>query len=731
MSMMKKKMIYSVASVHSYMLKSGELNTKLISLYANNQCFLEAERLLPSPPDIFSFTTIIYAASKFNNSHYTLHLFSRMRSFNLLPDAQLLPCAIKACASLMCLRIALQIHGHITTSGSLAEAFVQSSLFHFYLKVGMLDNARKLFDEMPDKDVKSCSALAAGYAKKADKSNARQVFCKMRESGVEPNVVSWNGMIAGFNQSGQFLEAVLMFKDMHLSGLIADGIGISSVLPSIGHFVGLSMGAQVHGYVVKIGLLTDKCVHSAFIDMYGKCHCCKEMLTIFEDLDHVDVGACNALISGLSRSGLVNEALGTFEKFQSLAVELNVVSWTSMIACCSQHGKDMEALELFREMQKAGVKPNSVTIPCLLPACGNIAALSHGKAAHCYSIRQRFWNDVYVGSALVDMYANCGRIQKARHFFNMMSEPNLVCWNALLSGYAMHGMAKEATEIFHLMQIRGVKPDSVTFTSLLSACSQSGLVNEGRLYFDSMLQSHGIEPRMEQYACMVSLLGRAGKLEEAYSLITSMPLEPDACVWGALLSSCRVHHNMNLGEIAAYKLFELEPNNPGNYILLSNIYASRGKWKEVDNVRDIMKSRGLRKNPGCSWIEFKNKVHMLLAGDQSHPQMSLILEKLDDLRVEMKRSGFAPNTHFVLQDVEEQEKEHILCGHSEKLAVVFGMLNTKAGSSLNVIKNLRICGDCHNFMKFISISEGREIYVRDTNRFHHFKDGICSCGDYW
>lgn len=595
----------------------------------------------------------------------------------------------------------------------------------------MLDNAHKLFDGMADKDVMSCSALAASYAKKGDVGKAKGVFCNMLEFGVLPNLVSWNGMIAGFNQSGRFLEAVLMFRDMHSSGFISDAVGISSVLPSISNSVGLSMGVQVHGYVIKIGVLIDKCVHCALIDMYGKCHCCKEMLKIFEDMDHVDVGSCNSLIAGLSRSGLVDEALATFERFQSQAVELNVVSWTSMIACCSQHGKDMEALELFREMQRAGVKPNSVTIPCMLPACGNVAALAHGKAAHGYSIRQRFWNDVYVGSALIDMYANCGRIQKAKHFFNMMSAPNLVCWNALLGGYAMHGMGKEAIEIFHLMQNGGVKPDSVTFTSLLSACSQSGLVKEGRFYFDSMLQNHGIKPMMEQYACMVSLLGRAGELEEAHSLITSMPLEPDGCVWGALLSACRVHNNMNLGEIAANKLFELEPNNPGNYILLSNIYASKRKWKEVDNVRDIMKSMGLRKNPGYSWIEFKNKVHMLLAGDQSHPQMPHVLEKLDNLSMEMKRSGFSYNTDFVLQDVEEQEKELILCGHSEKLAVVLGILNTKAGSSLSVIKNLRICGDCHCFMKFISIFEKREIHVRDTNRFHHFKDGICSCGDYW
>ncbi|CAM8938236.1 unnamed protein product [Rhodiola kirilowii] len=295
----------------------------------------------------------------------------------------------------------------------------------------------------------------------------------------------------------------------------------------------------------------------------------------------------------------------------------------------------------------------------------------------------------------------------------------------------MHGKCKEALEIFHLMQKSGQKPDHISFTCIFSAFSQSGLTKEGWEYFNRMTGEYGIKARMEHYACMVSLLGRVGKLEEAYSLIQTMPYEPDGCIWGALLSSCRTYNNLYIGEIAARKLFELEPENPGNYVLLSNIYASKSMWNEVNKVRNTMVSFGLRKNPGCSWIEIKNKVHMLLAGDTSHPQMSKILEKLNELAAEMKKAGYIPITKFVLQDVEEQDKEQMLCGHSEKLAVVFGLLNTTQGSSLRVIKNLRICGDCHMFMKFISKFERREILVRDTNRFHQFENGFCSCEDHW
>lgn len=658
-------------------------------------------------------------------------MFSDMLCQGLLPDARVFPSAVKACSGLSTERIGKQVHGLVSVFGFGSDSFVQSSLVHLYVKLNNLRDAHKVLDVMPEADVFGWSALVAGYARLGNVSEAKAVFNKMGGLGIEPNAVSWNGMIAGFNRSGCLLEAVLVFRKMHLLGFEPDGTSVSSVLSAVGDLEDFEMGVQVHGYVIKQGLVLDKWVFSALIDMYGKCSCASEMSRVFDEMVELDVGACNALITGFSRNGLTDEALSMFEKLKGEGAELNVVSWTSMIACCSQHGKDLEALELFKEMQSAGVQPNAVTIPCLLPACGNIAALMHGKAAHGFSIRRGICDDVYVGSALIDMYANCGRVEAARRCFDGMPNRNLVCWNAMLGGYAMHGKAAEVLEVFRLMERSKQKPDFITFTSILSACSHSGLTDEGRYYFRSMSREYGIEARVEHYACLVTLLGRAGMLDEAYSIIKKMPFKPDACVWGALLSSCRVHHNMRLGEVAANELFQLEPDNPGNYILLSNIYASKSKWHEVDKVRDMMNSMGLRKNPGCSWIEVKNKVYMLLAGDRSHPQMTQISEKLDKLSAEMKKSGYLPSTDFVLQDVEDQEKEHILCGHSEKLAVVFGLLNTLPGTPLQVMKNLRICGDCHAVIKFISSYEEREIFVRDTNRFHHFKNGVCSCGDYW
>ncbi|PON92828.1 DYW domain containing protein [Trema orientale] len=724
--------------VHASLLKTGlfnnaRLTTRLLSLYANNLCFGDANLVLDSipDPDLFCFSTLIHCFSKRNHPVQALRIFSRMLAHGVVPDSFLFPSVVKSCAGLLCLEAGKQVHGLAFVFGFSLDLFVQSSLLHMYLKCDDIGDAHKLFDGLPQRDLVSWSALIAGYSNIGRADEAKQLLSEMRKTGLEPNNVSWNGMISGFSRSGLYAKATATYQKMHSEGFLPDASSVSSVLPAIADLEELNMGIQIHSYVVKQGFRSDKCVASALINMYGKCSCTLEMSQVFDEMDQRDIGAFNAFVTGLSRNGLVDNALEVFRKCKGEGIELNIVSWTSMIASCSQNGKDIDALDLFREMQLEGLKPNSVTIPCLLPACGNIAALMHGKAAHCFSLRTGIFIDVYVGSALVDMYANCGKLQLSRLCFDKMPTRNLVCWNAIMSGYAMHGKAKETIELFHIMQRNGQKPDFISFTCVLSACSQNGLTDKGWYYFNKMSKEHGIEARLEHYACMVTLLSRAGKLEDAYSMIKDMPIEPDACVWGALLSSCRVHNNVSLGEASAKKLFKLEPRNPGNYVILSNIYASKGMWDDVDRVRDMMNQKGLRKNPGCSWIEVKNKVHMLLAGDKSHPQREQIIEKLNKLSMEMKRAGYFPNMSFVLQDVEEQEKEHILCGHSEKLAVAFGLLNTPPGSSLRVIKNLRICGDCHAFIKFISSFEGREIFVRDTNRFHHFKDGDCSCGDYW
>ncbi|KAL9238131.1 hypothetical protein vseg_012601 [Gypsophila vaccaria] len=729
---------FKTRQAHAHILKTGLLDdvsvfSRLLSLYANHQCFTDAGLVLDSldKPSSSSYSIIINAFSRSGLFNSVIGLFGRMLSNGVLPDGYVMPAVAKACAGLSAFEVGRRVHGVVKVCGYSSDNVVQSSLVHMYVKCCRLGDAHTVLDEIPEPDVVTFSAMIAGYARNGNVGAAKELFHDMGKSGLEANLVSWNGLIAGFNQSGVYLEAVSAFRDMHSKGVQADGSSFSSVLAAIADLEDLNVGVQVHDYVIKRGFMSDVWIVSALVNMYGKCRCVSEMKLVFDQLGYMDSGSCNALATGLARNGLVDDALALFKRMRKHGMDLNVVSWTSMVSGCSQNGKDMEALELFKDMQLAGVKPNAVTIPCLLPACGNIAALMHGKAAHCFSLRRGMVDDVFVGSSLIDMYAKCGKVRDSQLCFDAMPTRNLVTWNVIIGGYAMHGKHKEAFKMFDLMQKSGQKPNSVTITCLLSACNQKGLVDEGWHYFNNMSKEYGVEARMEHYACMVSLLSRVGKLDEAYSLIKEMPFEPDGCVWGALLSSCRVYKNLELGKIAAKRLFKLEPRNPGNYVLLSNIYASKSMWDDVNNVRDLMKAMRLKKNPGCSWIEIKNKVHMLLAGDKAHPQMGQIIEKLETLGTEMKKAGLIPKTDYVLQDVEEQDKEQMLCGHSEKLAVAFGLLNSPAGFPLRVIKNLRICGDCHAVIKFISSFEGREIFVRDTNRFHHFKDGECSCGDHW
>ena len=306
-----------------------------------------------------------------------------------------------------------------------------------------------------------------------------------------------------------------------------------------------------------------------------------------------------------------------------------------------------------------------------------------------------------------------------------------VSWNAMIAGYGMHGYGEDALALFTKMQMMDNKPDHIAFLNVLSACRHAGMVDAGWRCFNRISQDYDINPTLEHYACMVDLLGRAGRLNEAYDFIKRMPLEPGASVWGALLFACRIHCNIKLAKIASECLIKLEPNNTGNYVLLSNIYAAAGRWGDVSRIRALLKKSGVKKSPGCSWIEIKSSVNTFAVGCRSHPQLKEIAAMLERLALQMKSAGYAPDIDFVLHDVEDEEKEYILCGHSEKLAIAFGLINTNPGIPIRVTKNLRVCGDCHTATKFISKIVDREIIVRDANRFHHFKNGLCTCKDYW
>jgi pentatricopeptide repeat protein len=353
------------------------------------------------------------------------------------------------------------------------------------------------------------------------------------------------------------------------------------------------------------------------------------------------------------------------------------------------------------------------------------------KEVHSHALEAGFESDVRVGNALVHMYAKSGSIEDARLVFDRMEERNGITWNAMIGGLAQHGLGHEALELFRKMDADGVKPDECSFVAVLSACSHAGLLDDGHRLFAAMTQDYGIEPTVVHCTCMVDLLGRAGFLEEAKVFICNMPVEPNEATWGALLGACRTYGNVELGELSAKEILKLEPMNPSTYVLLSNIYAAAGKWEEVSMVRSMMQERGIRKEPGRSWIEVDDKIHRFVVGDTSHPEAKQIYAELNRLTERIKAEGYIPDTRLVLENIDEEDKELALCSHSEKLAIAYGLIHMPHGKPIRVYKNLRVCSDCHTATKFISKVTGREIVARDANRFHHFNDGVCSCGDYW
>ncbi|XP_047156858.1 pentatricopeptide repeat-containing protein At5g04780, mitochondrial isoform X3 [Vigna umbellata] len=439
----------------------------------------------------------------------------------------------------------------------------------------------------------------------------------------------------------------------------------------------------------------------------------------------IDVLTSNMLINMYSKCSLVDSAR---KKFNEMTVK-SLVSWNTMIGALTQNAEDQEeALTLLIQMQREGTPFNEFTISSVL--C--LATLVEGKQLHAISNKYGSGSNIYVSSSLIDMYAKCGCIKEAYLVFQGVMEVwSIVLWNAMISGFARHSHAPEAMVLFEKMQQKGFFPDDVTYVAVLNACSHMGLHEEGQKYFDLMVRQHKLSPSVLHYSCMVDILGRAGLVHKAYELIERMPFNATSSMWGSLLASCRVYGNIELAEIAAKHLFEMEPNNAGNHILLANIYAANKKWDEVARARKLLRESDLKKERGTSWIEIKNKIHSFTVGERNHPLIDEIYAKLDDLVVELKKLNYEVDTDNDLHDVEESRKQMLLRHHSEKLAITFGLMCLPSGIPIRIIKNLRICGDCHIFMKLMSKFTSREIIVRDTNRFHHFRDGFCSCREFW
>ena len=630
-----------------------------------------------------------------------------------------------------------------------------STMISALSQIGRLDDAVSVYHRDPEKSIPSSCAMLTGLAQNGRMVEARQLFdCICDVSGV----VAWNAMIAGYTQNGMTEDALQLFDEMPernditwaaiISGCAQNGKNaqglqllvqllrqgmlpshscLTSSLFACANLGEVEMGRQVHSLAIKAGSHFNSYVGNALITMYAKCKNLPDVAQVFSRMKVRDVVSWNSLIAGLSQNSMLEDARNAFEKMPCR----DAVSWTAMISAYAQAGEGSSALELFLQMLRQNIKPNASALSGLLSTCSGLGASQLGRQIHCMAFRLGLELDIFIRNALVGMYFKCGSLD-AFKAFDEMPERDIVSWNSVLAGCAHHGFGREAIELFEEMKADGILPNQVTFVAILSACSHAGLVEQGKHYFHAMSRDYGLMPLNGHYACMVDLLGRAGLLSEAEALIEDMPIEPDSVVWGALLGACRIHRNAELGKKVAERLFQMEPGNSGNYVLLSNIYASLGMWEEAGRVRKLMRDRGVPKEPGCSWTQAKNKLQYFVTGDQQHEQVeqmhALLREYYGQLKAKM---GYTPETGLVLHDIDEELKESVLLGHSEKLALAYCLLNTPSRTPIQIFKNLRICGDCHAFFKFMSRETGREIDVRDGNRFHHFRSGSCSCSDYW
>ncbi|GMY24358.1 pentatricopeptide repeat-containing protein At1g25360 [Fagus crenata] len=705
--------------------------TTLITAYSNAGNLKLAQEVFGGTPlsmrDTVFYNAMITGYSHNNDGHAAIELFCDMRRDDFRPDNFTFTSVLGALALIVeDEKHCQQMHCFMLKSGTGLVTSVLNALISAYVKCSysplassslLMGAAKRLFDEMPERDELTWTTMITGYVRNDDLDAAREFLDGMTENMG----VAWNAMISGYVHHGFIDEALEMFRKMHLKGIQHDEFTYTSVISACANAGLFKHGKQVHAFILRTEEKPKPdfslSVNNALVTLYWKCGKVDEAREIFDKMLSRDFVSWNAILSAYVNLGRIVEAKSFFKEMP----ERNLLTWTVMISGLAQNGFGEEGLKLFNQMRIEGFEPCDYAFAGAITSCAVLGALEHGR--HDSSLS--------AGNALITMYARCGIVEAANCVFLTMPYLDSVSWNAMIAALGQHGHGLQAIELFDQMLKENIVPDRITFLTVLSACSHSGLVKEGRHYFNSMCGCYGITPGEDHYARLIDLLARAGKFSEANDVIESMPFEPGAPIWEALLAGCRTHGNMDLGIRAAERLFELMPQHDGTYVLLSNMYATAGWWNEVAKVRKLMRDRGIKKEPGCSWTEVESKVHVFLVDDTVHPEVQAVYNYLEQLVLETRKLGYVPDTKFVLHDMEYEHKESVLATHSEKLAVVFGLMKLPLGATIRVFKNLRICGDCHNAFKFMSKVVGREIVVRDGKRFHHFRNGECSCGNYW
>ncbi|KAK7290895.1 hypothetical protein RIF29_05664 [Crotalaria pallida] len=712
---------------------------------------------------VVSWTMLISGYAQNNRFREALRLFADMCRHGTAPDHITFATLLSGFSEFDSVNEVSQLHAHVIKSGYDLAIMVCNSLLDSYCKIRHLGLACHLFKHMPNKDSVTFNALLTGYSKEGLNREAINLFFEMQDLGFRPtdftfaavlcagiqlddiefgqqvhsfvvktnfvwnvfvanalldfyskhdcvaevrklfcempelDCISYNVLITCYAWNGRLEESLDLFRELQLTRFDRRKFPFATLLSIAANALNLEMGRQIHSQAIVTAADSEILVGNSLVDMYAKCDRFDEANRIFATLTHK-----------------------------------SSVPWTALISGYVQKGLHEESLKQFIEMHRTNISADSSTYASILKASANLASLSLGKQLHSHITRSGCISNVFSGSALLDMYAKCGSIKDALQMFQEMPVRNSVSWNALISAYAQNGDGDLSLRSFEQMVDSGLEPNSVSFLNILFACSHCGLVEEGFRYFKSMSEKYKLVPKREHYASMVDMLCRNGRFEEAEKLMVQMPFEPDEIIWTSILNSCRIHKNQELAKKAAEQLFNMKViRDAAPYVSMSNIYAAAGEWENAGKVMKAMRDRGVKKVPAYSWVEIKHKIHVFSANDKSHPQMTEIMRKLDELEEQMEKEGYKPDSSCALHDVDEEVKVESLKYHSERIAIAFALISTPKGSPILVMKNLRACTDCHTAIKIISKIVDRDITVRDSSRFHHFRDGLCSCRDYW
>lgn len=608
-----------IHQIHAQIFVQGlalqpQLIAKLVDLNFLDYARLIFERI-PTPCD-YSRNCLIRGYTLNNSPRESVLLYIETLHGGTKPSNFTYPFVLKACSARSSLKEGEQIHAHVLRLGFISDLFVNNSLIDTYCKCCCLESARQVFDEMKERDEVSWNSIISGYVQSGEVEVARNLFEKMP---IRRNVVCWTAVINGYGKQGNLVEMLRLFREMLTSDddVVPNSATMVCLLSACSNLSNLEVGRWVSIFIDVNLIPLNTIAITALIDMNSKCGNLEKARKLFEGLSCKHLASWNAIISG------------------------NV-----------QHGLLEEAITLFYTMKEELVKPDEITIVNLLSACAGLGALELGRELHLYLGQTNLELNVIIATSLVDMYSKCAQLQDACLVFVKTSIKDLALYNAMIMGLGYHGKGRDSLVVLTQMERAGARPNDITYIGILSGCNHSRLIEEGRIQFSNMINKYGLTPKIEHYSCLVDLLGRAGHLEEAYDLIQKMVIPPDSVIWGSLLSACGIHRNVELVDKIGEIITESPNPNLGFGILLSTIYASVGRWKDVDRVRRMVKERGIRKPVGCSWIEIDGSVDRFTVQDTTHVKCEDIYETHQNLVNHLKFEGYAPHVDLITRSID-------------------------------------------------------------------------------